>query len=134
MAKYCPLTDEEVVYLECLDCTDAVCRRDYEKERFYLFIGGSWFDNETACKAVAGKLAKKKQIIIVSSMPQAETFAKKTGMLFRRSDDPVQDCLVLHRKPDSGALVFVSQKADEILAEKIRKTGITVHARRKSGN
>lgn len=134
VAKYCPLTDDDVVYLECLECENQMCRRDYESERFYLFVAGSWFDAEALCRAVAGKVRKKKQIIIISPLKYAETFAEKTGMIFRRSADPVQDCLVLMKKPDSGAIVFADGRRDERLAEKLKRTGIRTHVVKKGGN
>lgn len=135
MAKYCPLTDDDVVYLECLECDNQMCRRDYEIERFYLFIGGSGFDPRLTDRALAGKRSENKQIIIVSALPGTYAYAKRAGLLFRRSTDPVGDCLLLARKPDSGALIVVRDKADAFLAQRIKATGIKTHTHEeKNGN
>lgn len=135
MSKYCPLTDDDVVYLECLECENQMCRREYESERFYLFIGGSGFEPYSADRALAGKRSAGKQIIIVSSLPGTYAYAKKAGVLFRQSTDPIEDCLMLLKKPDSGALVIIRDKADAFLAKRIKATGIRTHViKEKNGN
>lgn len=127
MAKYCPLTDESVIYLECLECHDEMCRRNYERERFYLFVGGSHFDSDVTNLALAGKRRNRRQIIIVSSLKEAKYYARANSFLFREASSPIHDCMLLGRKPDSGALILVWNEADEKLAERIRETGIRTH-------
>lgn len=140
MAKYCPLTDESVIYLECLECRDEMCRRDYESERFYLFVGGAHFDSDVANLALAGKRRNRRQIIIVSPLKEAKYYASANNFLFRESSSPIHDCMLLARKPDSGALILVWNESDEQLAEKIKGTGIRTHVsvmrkpKRKTGN
>lgn len=129
MAKYCPLTDEDVVYLECLECRNEMCRRDYEKERFYLFVGGSWFSGVFVDFALQRKKENGKQIILVSALADCREYAEKRGFIFRESTDPVSDCLLLRRKPDAGAIVFADSRNDQAMFEKIRSTGIRAYVR-----
>lgn len=129
MAKYCPLTDDDVVYLECLDCKDKLCQKDFEKDRFYLFVAGSWFNEDFADLALKRKKMSGKQIILVSSLKQCEEYAKKRHFLFRKSTEAVSDCLVLCRKPDAGALIFANDIYDQRLLEKIKQTGIKTHVK-----
>ena len=70
-----------------------------------------------------------------TALPGTYAYAKRAGLLFRRSTDPVGDCLLLARKPDSGALIVVRDKADAFLAQRIKATGIKTHTHEeKNGN
>lgn len=31
MSKYCPILKRKVVYLECLECEDKICKKDKQK-------------------------------------------------------------------------------------------------------
>ena len=32
MAILCPITNEKVLYLDCLECDEKICKKDYVKE------------------------------------------------------------------------------------------------------
>ena len=32
MAKICPISNEKVLYLDCLECDEKICKRDYVKK------------------------------------------------------------------------------------------------------
>lgn len=32
MAKICPISNEKVLYLECLECEEKICKKNYTKK------------------------------------------------------------------------------------------------------
>ena len=37
MAKFCPITNSKVVYLNCLECEDKICEKEKEKKQMKSF-------------------------------------------------------------------------------------------------
>lgn len=127
VSKYCPITDEDVVYLECLECRNKMCRRNYETERFYLLVAGHPLRPDVMTDVIDYAIAKKRtqaQIIIVSDSEAARRYACFRNLLFRRTEDPIGEAKKLVRKPDCGAIIFIGEEEDRQVLKVMKDLGI----------
>lgn len=77
MAKYCPYTNNNVVYLQCQECDNKIC----EKEWFYcLVVGSRTFSDYAKMESYLDKMLsshKNKVVIVSGGANGADSLAEK---------------------------------------------------------
>ena len=80
MAKHCPITNEKVLYLECLECDNKVCEKTNNfnakevKNKIVKWIK-EWFEqNGPNCNAVIGLSGGKDSMVLLYALNEIKKY------------------------------------------------------------
>mgnify|MGYP000290277083 CR=1 FL=1 len=128
MGNYCPYTDGNIVYLQCKECEEKICEKDW----FFCGVVGMPLSMTKSRKQVSEyldkMLAKREKVVIASESGQrmaalAAMYASEHGYLFvpvKNDDLPVY----LAKQKQKGCVMFDGAENEQEIESAYRKLRI----------
>lgn len=128
MGNYCPYTDGNIVYLQCKECEEKICEKDW----FFCGVVGMPLSMTKSRKQVSEyldkMLAKREKVVIASESGQrmaalAAMYASEHGYLFvpvKNDDLPVY----LAKQKQKGCVMFDGAENEREIESAYRKLRI----------
>lgn len=128
MGNYCPYTNRNVVYLQCKECEEKICEKDW----FFCGVVGMPLSMTKSRKRVSEyldkMLAKREKVVIVAESGQrmaalAAMYASEHGYLFvpvKNDDLPVY----LAKQQQKGCVMFDGAENEREIESAYRKLRI----------
>lgn len=128
MGNYCPYTDGNIVYLQCKECEEKICEKDW----FFCGVVGMPLSMTKSRKQVSEyldkMLAKREKVVIASESGQrmaalAAMYASEHGYLFvpvKNDDLPVY----LAKQKQKGCVMFDGAENEREIENTCRKLRI----------
>ena len=128
MGNYCPYTDGNIVYLQCKECEEKICEKDW----FFCGVAGTPLSMTKSLKQVSEyldrMLAKREKVVIASESGQrmaalAAMYASERGYSFipvGNDDLPTY----LSKQHQKGCVIFKGVENEREIANTCRELRI----------